>query len=264
MIDGGFRRQPHIGVDCQQFLHKIFTHVRYGSPSLCLHHILAVQDLVQQHIFWSAERCSSAQQHERHYAKRPHVTLSSVTITVGSRDNFGSNIGHRPTGCSELPGIVPTLGKAKINQFELCSLLLVLVEEIFELDVPMSNILPMQIAQRKNHLLNSNGSVHLRVPFHLSEPVKKLLSRAQFHHKVNKSVFLVHIAEPANVRVVQLEENKRFVSKHVQFAAILLDNLDRLQSILASVMYSDTKSYWPCVARPKYNALHFVVCGESL
>mmetsp|Transcript_556 Transcript_556/g.1661 ORF Transcript_556/g.1661 Transcript_556/m.1661 type:complete len:236 (+) Transcript_556:882-1589(+) len=204
VVQGTLTAIPFVRIQDQQGLDEVLRRrrqfletrrpIRLSSPDLSQHLIIA-----------ATERRAAREKHVRDDTKRPHVGL----LSVGMRQYFWSHIMHRTASLRHLRAVIPELCEAEVNELQMVHVFSVLglVQKVFELQIPMSYLVGMQISHRQEHLVCSLRRIFLGVLFPLREPVVQLSACHELHDQVDILIRFIHSLQPSNMRVVEREIN---------------------------------------------------------
>ena len=126
-------------------------------------------------ILLASERWFTAKHNKHNYTHGPYIALRGIT----SLEHFWSNIIRRSIRLIHHLVRVDTLGQPKINQLDMTVVILLVKQEVLRLDIPVTNTICMQVAQRIKSLLHDRGRLLLGQVLFLRNMVKQFASFAK-------------------------------------------------------------------------------------
>mmetsp|Transcript_45136 Transcript_45136/g.128910 ORF Transcript_45136/g.128910 Transcript_45136/m.128910 type:complete len:223 (-) Transcript_45136:157-825(-) len=155
-------------------------------------------------------------------------------------------------------GWVPELGKTEVDQLEVVAVCL-MVHKIFQLQVPMGNLVGVQVGHGKQHLVCGPSCVLLGVTKPCSESLIKLAALHELHHQMNFVSLLKHHLKPCYMRVVQRQVQLCLITQlapELGGQPALLEALDR---ILPAVVFASCQHDRAVQSAAQHPACHAVV-----
>jgi hypothetical protein len=201
--------QPFCRVTLQHTSKQLFRFIGNVSPLLGIKFQCLAKNVFENlGVRVSLKRRVSTKEHIKDDTKTPHVTFLPILAlqhfrghVVGSSNNGVHlfSLGH---------SLVP-LREAEVDQLHLRQFRLVSHQVVFGLQIPVDDLLIMQVFHGAEHLGHQGGSVVL-VEFGISnDAIKKFTTRAILHDDVDVAVIHEGLVELDDVGVVDTCKNEQ-------------------------------------------------------
>mmetsp|Transcript_25771 Transcript_25771/g.74160 ORF Transcript_25771/g.74160 Transcript_25771/m.74160 type:complete len:361 (-) Transcript_25771:173-1255(-) len=148
-------------------------------------------------VFTAAERRPAIQQDVCQYAQGPQVAL----LVVLAREHLGGRIVKRPARNRHWLPALESRRQTEVDQLDPHRRLL--EAEVLQLQIAMTNPMPVAVRQRGGHLPHEGGGIALRVPAHLRQVVEEVGAVDPFHDQAQPPRLLKHLQQPTDVRMFQ-------------------------------------------------------------
>mmetsp|Transcript_29969 Transcript_29969/g.77035 ORF Transcript_29969/g.77035 Transcript_29969/m.77035 type:complete len:240 (-) Transcript_29969:284-1003(-) len=202
VLQGVARIQPLGHVQLHERLHEILRVFGHMGKPVVLEAVLARLDPFYSLVLVVArERGLAGQHHVADHPQTPDVHL----VGVLAREDLRGHVLQAPARPMHESLTVPGLAEPKINQFQ-HGPLHVSVKPVFKLQITVDDVLPVQVLHsQKHHVCCICGQFFAELLGVLHQVLVQLLARTKFDHNVDLVCCLVHIQQPSNMGVVQLE-----------------------------------------------------------
>jgi hypothetical protein len=207
------RRQSYSRVTIQHTSKQVLRFIGDVRPLFRIEFQCRAKDVFEDlGVRISLKRRVSTEEHIKDDAETPHVTF----LPVLALQHFGGHVVGRPDHCVHLfslgHSLVP-LREAEVDQLHLRQFSLVSHQVVFGLQVPMDDLLIVQVLHCAEHLGHQRRSVVL-VEFGISnDAIKKFTTRAILHDDVDVAVIHEGLVELDDVGVVDACKNEQLFFK---------------------------------------------------
>mmetsp|Transcript_34866 Transcript_34866/g.96406 ORF Transcript_34866/g.96406 Transcript_34866/m.96406 type:complete len:322 (-) Transcript_34866:319-1284(-) len=212
VLESLLRTEPLLWVNREQAFHERLRYVGDLGPRLLLLGVSARLDASDLLLLGAAKRHVPHQEDKHDNAEAPEVALVGIAL---AREHIRADVGDGPAGRLHQRGGIPLVRKTKVNELQLCHVVLTLVQEILELQVPVCYVTRVEVGHCTEHLPRCLQCISIREDAPLLEATIKLTALATLHDQEDLGTGLVHAMEPANVRVVEGKKNLHLICQLV-------------------------------------------------
>mmetsp|Transcript_52958 Transcript_52958/g.172360 ORF Transcript_52958/g.172360 Transcript_52958/m.172360 type:complete len:298 (-) Transcript_52958:582-1475(-) len=151
----------------------------HRAPPVFLEGVLAGQYVRFLYLLAAGERHVPAEQDEGDDPQTPEVALLRVVLL----QNLRGDVRQGAAAVVHLYVRVPDLAETKVYEHQVVTMSSV-VEEVFQLEVPVHDAVTVQVVQRQKHLSRRLGRILLGVPRALRDAVEKLAALKTLHDQI--------------------------------------------------------------------------------
>ena len=200
MHEGILSSNPARRLIFQKLLNQVLGLLRHVGPGRALKCEVALQDLLSQQIVRGrVEWRLSAQENEHDDATAPQITLLVIMLSPYLRCNI---IRRTYLLCQGNVWLLHD-GYSEINDFELFIYLVTFQQDVLGFEVPVDDVLAVDVVDNTEKLLHNNRGIPLREAPLVDDLVEQFTTFAYLRDDVVPLLILEVLIHPHNVGMVQ-------------------------------------------------------------
>mmetsp|Transcript_28922 Transcript_28922/g.76312 ORF Transcript_28922/g.76312 Transcript_28922/m.76312 type:complete len:279 (+) Transcript_28922:727-1563(+) len=202
----------------------------------------------------SPKRRITAEKHVHDHAAGPHVT----GLVIASRQHLWGDVEGRAQSCPHGFAFGKPAREPKVDDLNnaLINRSLVLEKEILRLEIPVTDLDLMHIADAPDNLLHHVRSLPLSETLSCLDGIEEFASLTELHHKVHHVLVFETLIQLDNVGMVHRFHDVNLSACHLRFLRFLGDALDGSHLIAVLRLGASDRTE---ATRPDFPTLHLIV-----